>query len=326
MASSPVVVNSNIDQLSKAKFSIPILTLLQKALPRGKAAIPRYIGKILGSPLSKYMITRHGARLVLCPSSYDVYATMRRGGNAWDYHDFEICRAGLPDGGIFYEIGANVGYFAVEQAGLDPSGKVYAFEPQSGLAHAIAASARSNGFSNLSVFHVLVGDRTGTATLYLAPGTIHASAVPDSGRPVRDMQEMAMVALDDLVASGRIAAPDMVKMDVEGSEALVFQGAGTCLRAAKPNIFLEYMAEFDVAGRIRHEIEKLVRDVPQYRLLASPRKNSPKQHGHALFAMMHEGDWDEADGIYLLNTERPVRDAAFFPPQVKDKRPGPPRR
>ena len=313
MASNPMILEINLDQLSRSRFSIPILTLLQKALPRGKAAVPRYIGKILGSPLSKYMITRHGARLVLCPSSYDVYATMRRGGDAWDYHDFEICRAGLPDGGVFYEIGANVGYFAVEQAGLDPSGKVYAFEPQSGLAHAIAASARSNGFSNLSVFHVLVGDRTGTATLYLAPGTIHASAVPDSGRPVRDTQEMAMVALDDLVAAGTIALPDMVKMDAEGSEALVFQGAAKCLRAARPNIFLEYISAFDVAGRIRQEVEKLARDVPQYRLLGSPRKGGNKQHAYALFAMTQDSHWDEADGIYLLNTERPVRNAGFFP-------------
>jgi FkbM family methyltransferase len=313
VGSQPLRVDTKLDKLTEARTALSLLSTLQETLPRGKAAVPRFLGKHFGSPMSRFMRTRHGARLVLCPSSYDVYATMHSAGNAWDYHDFEICRAGLPDGGVFFEIGANVGYFALEQAWLDRSGKVYAFEPQTGLARAIAASADCNALENLQVFNALVGDHSGPATLYLAPGSIHASAVPDSGRPITSTVAMDMVSIDDLVQGGTIAPPDMIKMDVEGSEALVILGAARTLRDAKPNVFLEYMVEFDVGNRIRDAIDALLRDVPAYRLLASPRKDLKKQHQTRLFEIVSAEQWNDVDGIYLLNRDRPLRDPAFFP-------------
>ena len=43
-----------------------------------------------------------------------------------------------------------------------------------------------------------------------------------------------MIAIDDLVEAAEIPPPDMVKMDVEGSEHLVFQGAHRTFRAHPP--------------------------------------------------------------------------------------------
>ncbi len=308
---APTLVDRPLS-LADAGGLLSVLSWLQRVLPRGKGAVPRALGKALARPLSRYLTTRHGTKLVLSPSSYDVYATMRGCDNAWDYHDFEVIRAGTPEGGVLYEVGANVGYFAVEHAKLDPGGRVYAFEPQSDLARAIAASASANGFGNLFVYNVLVGDRSGEATLYLAPGTIHASAVPDSGRPISSTVSMPMIALDDLVESGAALPPDLVKMDVEGSEALVFQGAARLFRSAKPHIYLEYLPEFDVGGRIRSEIESLVRDVPSYRLLGSPNNSLRHKYRERLFAIRSDADWADIDEVFLLNTDRPVRSQAMF--------------
>lgn len=46
--------------------------LLQRYLPRGKGAVIRAIGKRFIRPESRYMLTRHGAKLVLSPDSMDV--------------------------------------------------------------------------------------------------------------------------------------------------------------------------------------------------------------------------------------------------------------
>lgn len=302
---APLNSDVRVDQL-KATGLLGILSFVQRVVPRGRGAVPRKLGKMLTTPASRFMTTRHGAKLILSPGSFDVYATMRGTGNAWDYHDFEILRAGLPEDGVLYEIGANVGYYALEQAFIDRSSKVFAFEPQTDLAEAIAGSARINGLDNLTIFNTLVGDHSGMATLYLAPGSIHASGVADSGRPVRGTVEMQMMAIDDMIAAGAIPPPDMVKMDVEGSEALVFQGAAKTLRDAKPNIFLEYMTEFDIEDRIRHEIERLLADVPEYRLFGSPRKTGHETRP-ALFPVTERGQWPAVDGLYLRNVQRAVR-------------------
>lgn len=279
---------------------LAFLAFLQKHLPRGRGAIPRMIGAKLAEGLSHHLTTRHGAKLCLSSSSYDVYATMAQTGNAWDYEDFRICLDSISETGVFFEIGANVGYFAVEAANLRRNARVYAFEPQSDLAGAIERSARLNNFGNLTVIDALVGDSEGDRILYLAAATIHASAVEDSGRKPLSSVPKVMITIDGMVTRGDLPAPTFVKMDVEGSEALVFRGAAQAFRKHCPNIFLEYLPEFDVDNRIRGEVMALVSDVPDYKLYGIPSMNKRASHPKLLIPIDEIG-WADVHGLYILN-------------------------
>ena len=287
--------------------------LLSAWLPRGKGAVVRGLGKRLVRPDSRYMMTRHGAKLVISPDSLDVYTTMRAHGNAWDYADFEVCRNSTPEGGVFYDIGANVGYFCIEMAQVS-NGRTFVvgIEPQAGLAHAIARSARLNGFNRVMVLNALAGETTGMADFYLAPATIHSSAVADSHRPHHTKIQMQMVSIDDLAAKGAIMPPDFVKMDVEGSEHVVFLGAARVLRQAKPNIYLEYHVRDDVGGRIKDEIASLTNDAGCYDLYGSPTVDRRRLYQQRLVRMSWQDDLSSYDAIYLRNRERAVPDAAMF--------------
>lgn len=245
------------------------------------------------------MTTRHGAKLLMDPGCYDIYATMRLHGNAWDYHDLKKCYSSLPNGSVFWDIGANVGYFSVEIAARNPSISVVAFEPHTALAKTITASAELNGLQNLQVVEALVGDHCGLASFYLAPASIHASAVADSGRPCIDTTQKPMVTLDSL----DLPPPSFIKMDVEGSEHLVLDGARETIAKHRPNIFLEYTTEDDPEGRIRQRLEAIVARHPEYALIGDPRFGSRMNGWFPI-----EKSWNSAHAVYVLNRNRPLRE------------------
>lgn len=290
-----------------------VAALAQKHLPRGKGAVPRYMGKTVGRRPT-FLITRHGARLAMSSKAWDVYATITLNGGSWDYHDFSWCVTGVPESGVFYDIGANVGYFSVEMAKmLGPAVRVVAFEPQADLAAAIRDSGVMNGIGNLHVVEAIVGDAAGHREFFLAPASIHASAVSDSGRPCVSSVGMRMVTVDDLVEAAEIPPPDMVKMDVEGSEHLVFRGAWKTFRAHRPHIFLEFMTDYDPGARVRDQVEQLIRDCPEFELFGHVR-TSRISGPNSWFRIRSEDDWPLVNSLFLKNIRRPVRDPALFEP------------
>lgn len=302
------------DEYTEAGRLFAVAAIAQRRLPHGKGAVPRWLGKVLGRK-QRFLVTRHGAHLVMASSAWDVYATMRNDGGSWDYHDFEWCVTGVPDSGVFFDVGANVGYFSVEMAmKLGDNVTVVAFEPQVSLAAAITNSATLNSMDNIKVVQAMVGDATQRAQLYLAPASIHASAVADSGRPSVGAVQTQMVTIDDLVEAAEIPPPDMVKIDVEGSEHLVFQGAHRTFRTYLPHIFLEYLPEFDSGMRVRHQVEQLLRDCSDLELFGHASNDKSSGRPNAWFRMRSEADWKLIDSLFVKNAERPVRDARPFEP------------
>jgi FkbM family methyltransferase len=287
---------------------------LSKYLPRGKGAVARMLGTLFLRPRSRYLVTRHGAKLVLSPTSLDVYSTMRARNNAWDYHDFQVCYAGSPDGAVFYDVGSNVGYFSIEMAALTGQAvKTVAFEPQDSLVEAIEASIRLNHFEDvLTVVNALVGDTSGEAQMFVAPASIHSSAVADSNRPIKAIRPKRMVTIDELVEGGSIPPPDMVKMDIEGSEHLALRGAGNVLRRHKPHVFLEYHERDDPGLRVWNQVEALMHDTGCYDLYCSPHSNLRHLYPSRFFPFRTKDDLALTDNLFLRNRDRDVRDETMF--------------
>lgn len=288
-----------------AGMSLTLVAALQRRLPRGKGAIPRFLGRRLGKR-PRYLITKHGAKLVMASGAYDVYATMALNDYSWEYDDFQACLLGLGDGQVFYDVGANVGYYTIEMANIRPTSHIIAFEPQLDLAEAIRASVNLNRFENVEVLPMLVGDRSRLSDLFLAPASIHASPLNDFGRRSNRHVQSKMAAIDELVASGEIPDPDFVKMDVEASEHLVLQGGAATFRRSRPHIYLEYLARCDVDLRVRKEVELLAADA-DYRLYGWPRKDLFTRLGRQYLALTGEDDWAQWYGIFMRQPDRPVQ-------------------
>jgi FkbM family methyltransferase len=153
----------------------------------------------------------------------------------------EALRRLLAPGDVFYDIGANVGFFTLVGARLvGPSGRVVAFEPVPWCARAVGRNIELNDFSHASIRAEAVGATDGRARL-LVVGEASWSHLESTGRhaDVRDEIDVTVVSLDSLVAAGTIPPPDVMKIDTEGAELQAIEGARATIAEHRPAIVCE---------------------------------------------------------------------------------------
>jgi FkbM family methyltransferase len=149
----------------------------------------------------------------------------------------ELLARTVSEGTVFYDIGANVGFFTLLAARrVGPSGHVVAFEP---LPENIATLRRNlalNGFEHVTVVPAAVGRAERTATLELGEQPMWGRIVEEPSGPG---VEVDVLVIDNLVAAGAILSPDYVKVDVEGDEVGVLEGMRATLERRRPPILCE---------------------------------------------------------------------------------------
>jgi FkbM family methyltransferase len=147
----------------------------------------------------------------------------------------------LAEGEVFYDVGANIGFFALAGARLvGPSGAVYAFEPVPDNAAAIRDSAELNALANLEVVEKAAGGAAGRDRLLLVEDLSWSHLESQGWHPrTLDTLEIEVVAIDDLVAEGLLRPPQLVKIDVEGAEIDVLEGMRKTIEEHGPAIVCE---------------------------------------------------------------------------------------
>jgi FkbM family methyltransferase len=153
----------------------------------------------------------------------------------------EALRRLLAEGDVFYDIGANVGFFTLVGARLvGPAGRVVAFEPVPWCASAVGRNIELNGFDHAQIRAEAVGAVDGSARL-LVVGEASWSHLESTGRhaDVRDEIDVAVASIDSLVAAGTIPPPDVMKIDTEGAELQAIEGARATIAEHRPAIVCE---------------------------------------------------------------------------------------
>lgn len=134
---------------------------------------------------------------------------------------------------VVYDIGANIGYHSLAFA--SKASRVYSFEPNEQSFQLLEKN--TNHLSNLFSFNVAVGDATNekvfierldlnTPTNY---GMAKITSESDSSH------EIKIVSLDSL----DLAPPSLIKIDVEGFELKVINGATRIIENHNPIVFYE---------------------------------------------------------------------------------------
>lgn len=137
----------------------------------------------------------------------------------------------LRAGDVLYDIGANVGVYALIAAAFEPEAHVLAFEPGYATFASLCENVQLNGQdARVTPLPVALGERTRLGSLALrdtvAGAAIHAL---DGLGGVYD-QPVLVASLDDLVEQFSLPAPTLVKLDVDGGEGAVLAGARGLLR------------------------------------------------------------------------------------------------
>ena len=148
----------------------------------------------------------------------------------------------LRPGRVFYDIGANMGFFsliAARQVGA--SGSVHSFEPLTENAAHVRANAKLNQFENIHVHDVAVGGASRMEELHLTAwdgGIALGSSAIKTVAPL-STRKVRVVELDQFVQDRGLLPPAVVKIDVEGAELEVMQGMAETIARAKPIIVYE---------------------------------------------------------------------------------------
>lgn len=140
----------------------------------------------------------------------------------------------LSPGDVFYDIGANIGFFSTLGARLvGADGRVFAFEPFARCAERSRHNAALNGFEHLTVVQAAVGASSGHVLLELGDGTTTNRVSTRSG--VRVDQ----VTIDDWRTSSGAPPASVVMIDIEGAEIEALRGMRSLLREHRPTILCE---------------------------------------------------------------------------------------
>ncbi|HEX5064618.1 MAG TPA: FkbM family methyltransferase [Myxococcota bacterium] len=248
----------------RGNLQFALISLLVRALPRGKVIAARLLGRRLLLGPRGVVETDSGVAIAVDRSNIDFFAELQKRNGAWDPHVTDACLRLLAGRAVFYDVGANSGYVALEVAARAPGVEVIAFEPQPGLAHNIAVSSALNRLTNVRVYAAMLGSRDGTGTIFLAPQSIHASAVARyEGSP---SIACPSASIDALVESGGLPPPDLIKIDVEGAEADVFAGAVRTIRHHRPALVFEADMNLERFGQTRGQLLAYLASLAPYEL------------------------------------------------------------
>ena len=152
----------------------------------------------------------------------------------------------LKDDAVIIDVGANIGSMALRFAQRVPRGHVYAFEPTD--------YAFGKLLNNLAL-NPHLAKRITPVQLFLSEQTksehqIHAYASwkvdgsapnihPMHGGAIKSAQSVSCVTLDDYCLKNRIQRVDLIKIDTDGHELRVLQGARRTVEKNRPYIIFE---------------------------------------------------------------------------------------
>ena len=151
----------------------------------------------------------------------------------------------LKPGSIIFDAGANVGIFSMHAAALDAQNKIYAFEPVRRTHDILKQNTAS--YQNVLPFQKALGNSAGktfirTSHLYSSASRIEDEKIDAEWLPTKerfdDHEEIEMTTIDSVMKEQNISRLDFLKIDTEGYERAVLEGAKETIRTYMPVIAL----------------------------------------------------------------------------------------
>lgn len=155
----------------------------------------------------------------------------------------ELLVDAVPDGGFAVDGGAHIGYLTLQLArAVGREGTVLAFEPNPEARPVLEENLRRNGLAErVQVRPFALGAESGEAELHISGGGDTSALAPTAS--ARSTVRVAVTTLDEQLGAGPV--PDLVKLDLEGSEVAALRGMEGLLgrTSEAPRLFVECNAE-----------------------------------------------------------------------------------
>jgi FkbM family methyltransferase len=188
----------------------------------------------------------------------DFRVRLRRNRSLWlrkplesESFPFAMLRRFVRPGDVVYDCGANLGLYDRFLVSTLKAGRVVAFEPSEENRRFLAANLALGGIADrVTVLPLALADEDGVAEFQVddvqtTSGTLSkvTGGEPSEGRRNLRLAPLAEQVLcrrlDTVAREEGLPAPDVIKIDVEGAEALLLRGAAGTLSGRGPRLVIE---------------------------------------------------------------------------------------
>ena len=196
----------------------------------------------------RYSLTRCRHGLMACEEG-DMISTLLRIYGEWAENSFRLLKPLIPVNGTVIDIGANVGTLTLAFANhVTSGGRVLAFEAQQRVFYNLCTNLMLNNLHWVEARQCLVGSADGSTQLPLRQldnadrrsinrGGIGFVSVLESPSQFRGENQIDIHALD--TCAEPLSRCDLIKVDVEGAEPMVLDGAMGTIQRFRPYLYLE---------------------------------------------------------------------------------------
>jgi FkbM family methyltransferase len=165
----------------------------------------------------------------------------------------EIFRAMLRPGGVAVDVGANIGWHTLLMAHLvGAQGRVLAAEANPSVRQKLQENLDLNRLRQVEVIPYALADAEGALAFHGPeaddPDSGNGHVVAHGAEPRAGTIQVKARRLDSVVAAAGIDRLDLIKIDVEGFEWPVLQGAEETIANFRPHIVFEYDAAYAPRG------------------------------------------------------------------------------
>jgi FkbM family methyltransferase len=192
-------------------------------------------------------------------------------GGTYEPNEFALLATVLRPGMSFVDVGANEGLYTLFAARRCAPGPVLALEPSTREFARLGANVGLNGLVNVRARKLAAHAGPGKAQLRIGEAR-HAGqntlgrfayVVDEAG-----VEEVELDALDHVLEREGIARVDALKIDAEGAELAILQGARRTLADSRPLLLIEVLeAALQAQGASRLELQRVLLE-GGYRLFA----------------------------------------------------------
>lgn len=161
----------------------------------------------------------------------------------WDVRELRFLHKFLSPGMVVFDIGAYHGiYSVIAGKKVSPTGQVYTFEPTPSHYHRIKHHLWLNKVENVVVEQLALSNSDGTTEFHIpVNGVMTVGSLKPSLFSRGKLQAITVETnrLDTYLEKRSIEKIDLIKVDVEGAEMLLLEGASLTLKKFQPLLILE---------------------------------------------------------------------------------------
>ena len=162
---------------------------------------------------------------------------------------------------VFWDIGANLGYYSCLVAAFNKSVYVVAFEPNPITVDRLKGNIELNKLPNVKVVDIALSNSDGRAAFDLVNAQSSHGLAHLSNTKANETIEVKTATGDKLVEDGIALRPTIVKIDVEGAEHLVIEGMKNILADCRVVFCEVHPNEIGKYGSSPEELEKTLNDL-----------------------------------------------------------------